>query len=193
MDIFRQAKAELNSAERAISTMKNAKTFDEFEDAWKSYLNNIEKCWVKVERACQHKRNVFQPWQGKYAVSRKKDMLLRYIKHARNVDQHTFEETVKHVPGGFALKHPGGSGFVKSFKMEKGVITEYIGSPLIVENYPSQIELLKIKDSGNWYNPPTQHLDENLEKRDPIYVAEKGLEFYNQFLKEAEEKFADKV
>ncbi len=38
MDIFRQAKAELNSAERAISLRKTAENFDEFEDAWKSFL-----------------------------------------------------------------------------------------------------------------------------------------------------------
>ncbi len=35
MDTFRPAKSELKSAERAISLMKNATTFDEFEEAWK--------------------------------------------------------------------------------------------------------------------------------------------------------------
>jgi len=193
MDIFRQARVEINSAERAILLMKNSKTFDKFEEAWKSFLNNIEKCRVKVERACQHKRNLFQPWQGKFITLRKKDPLLRYIKHARNVDQHTIEEIVKHTPGWSGLRHTGRSGYVKSLKIANNVITEYIGSPLVIENHPSRIDLLRVKDSGNWYNPPTSHLDKNLEQRDPISIAQTGLEFYRQFLKEAEEKFAENI
>ncbi len=193
MDTFRPAKSELKSAERAISSMKNATTFDEIEEAWKIYLGSIEKCWIKIERVCQPKRNTFEPWQGQYKKLRKKDMLLRYIHHARNADQHTIEETVKHIPGGYALRNIQNKNFTKSLKIENGVITEYIGSPRMLETFPSRIELLRFKENGNWYNPPTQHLDKNLEKRDPIYIAEKGLEFYNQFVNEAEEKFANNV
>lgn len=191
MDLFRQAKIEIQSAERAITKLKDAKTFDEFEDAWKNYLNNIEKCWKKVERICQPIKNKFQPWQGQFVRLRRKDMLLKYLLHARNADQHSIQEIIEHKQGGVAFKHPGGSGFVESMKIVNGVITEYIGSPLIVENYPSKIELLKFKNRSGWYNPPTQHLDQNLEKRDPISVAQKGLEFYKQFLEEAERKFKD--
>jgi len=117
-------------------------------------------------------------------------MLLRYIHHARNADQHTIEETVKHIPGGFALRNIGGKGYTKSLKIVNGVITEYEGSSRILETFPSRIELLRFKENGDWHNPPTQHLDKNLEERDPISVAQTGLIFYEQFLKEAEEKFA---
>ncbi|MCW5959013.1 MAG: hypothetical protein KIS76_02565 [Pyrinomonadaceae bacterium] len=190
MDIFKQAKTELKSAERAISMMKTAKTFDEFEEAWKMYLNSIEKCWIKVERICQHKRNIFEPWQGKYKRLRKKDMLLRYLHHARNADQHTIEETVKHIPSRWEAKFPNGSGYIRSMKIVNGAITEYEGSPMLIESFPSRIELLRFKERGDWHNPPTQHLDKNLEHRDPISIAQKGFRFYGEFLVNAEDRFS---
>jgi hypothetical protein len=56
------AKRELTAAEKAIERMPHAKSLRDLEDEWKNYLNAIEKCWVKAERACQHIRNKFQPW-----------------------------------------------------------------------------------------------------------------------------------
>jgi hypothetical protein len=60
------AKRELIVAQRAIERMREAKSVEDLEDEWKTYLSAIEKYWIKVERACQHVRNRFQPWQGKY-------------------------------------------------------------------------------------------------------------------------------
>ena len=80
------AKRELASAEKAIRRMSGAQSIEDLEDEWKNFLNSIEKVWVKAERSCQHIRNEFQPWQGKFARERKKDALLKYIKHARNSD-----------------------------------------------------------------------------------------------------------
>ncbi|MFA6011587.1 MAG: hypothetical protein WC799_16485 [Desulfobacteraceae bacterium] len=86
------AKRELDAAERAIERMTQAMSIEELEDEWKAFLNTIEKCWIKTERVCQHVKNKFQPWQGNYTNERKNDPLLRYIKHARNSDQHTIQE-----------------------------------------------------------------------------------------------------
>ena len=70
------AKRELASAEKAIRRMSGAQSIEDLEDEWKNFLNSIEKVWVKAERSCQHIRNEFQPWQGKFARERKKDALL---------------------------------------------------------------------------------------------------------------------
>lgn len=193
MDLLRHAKAELKSAERAISTMKVAKTFEDFEESWKFFLISIEKCWTKIERAFQHKRNTFEPWQGQYKKLRKNDRLLRYIHHARNVDQHTVQEIVEHIPGYNSIAVPvDGEVYIEKLETDGSVIN-YIGTkPPIISLRPSRIELCRIKDRGDWYNPPTRHLELNLSQRDPISVAQKGFEFYSKLLTEAEQKFGDR-
>jgi hypothetical protein len=78
--------------------MRSASDFDSFEDAWRQYLMALRKVWIKTERGCQHVRKRFEPWQGKFKRQRKKDQLLRYLKHARNADEHTIQLILDDVP-----------------------------------------------------------------------------------------------
>jgi hypothetical protein len=69
---LKAAKAELRSAMRSIDAMKSSLDFELFEEEWRDFLNCVEQLWNKVERSCQHKRNTFQPWQGKFTRLRKR-------------------------------------------------------------------------------------------------------------------------
>lgn len=186
---FRQARAEIYTAEQALQSMKLAKSFNEFERIWKIYLNCIEKCWLKVEGICQPIRNNFEPWQGKFLNLRKKDMLLKYLKNARDADQHTIQEVVEPITelrSIYALHNT----HIKSLRIDGGNITEYVGSkPLFTTNTLAGVKLLRIKNRSDWYSPPTQHLGKCLEKNDPISIAQHGLEFYKDFLDQAEKEF----
>jgi hypothetical protein len=186
-----QAKAALRAANRALERMKDAHDVEEFEDAWQDYLGSLEKSWVKVERSCQAYRNRFQPWQGKFARRRKKDPLLRYLKHARHADEHTIEEIIERVPGYRTLNPAyGNSWHIEHLEIRDGDIVSYSGDkPVMVQDIPDRVELRRFKESGTWYNPPTQHLDKALNRQDPISVAELGLRFYTNFVEQAEEKF----
>jgi hypothetical protein len=171
--------------------MKAASNVEEFEDAWQDFLGSLEKSWIKVERSCQQFRNTFQPWQGKLARQRRKDPLLRYLKHARNADEHTIEEIIEHVPGHRTLNPAyGNSWYIEHLEIWGGDVVSYSGDkPMIVQDFPDRVELRRFKGSGTWYNPPTQHLGQPLEQRDPISFAELGLRFYANFIEQAEEKF----
>lgn len=185
------AKRELRTAEKAIERMTEAENLEDLEDEWKIYLNAIEKVWVKTERACQHVRNKFQPWQGAFARERNKDALLKYIKHARNSDQHAIEETMDQKNASSSMYIEGGEDvYIDSLKIDNGKLIEYRGSkPLTIENLPNRIELLRVKDSNKWYNPPKSHKQVKLHWPAPVDVAILGLEYYSDFVKQAESKF----
>jgi hypothetical protein len=102
------SKRELTAASRALERMKSSSNFDELEDEWKSFLHSIEKVWVKAERACQHVRNQFEPWQGRFVTERRKDPLLSYLRHARNSDQHTIQEMMEKKPASRSMYIEGG-------------------------------------------------------------------------------------
>jgi len=187
------AKKEMAAAKRALTSMKAATSFDVFEEEWRDLLNCLEKLWNKVERGCQHKKDSFQPWQGKYSRERKKDMLLRYLKQARDADNHSIQEVAEVRPGHRTMNfvNPMG-GYIDHMEIRNGEVVSYRGDPMIVADHPPTVEAVKVKNSGNWYNPPTSHLGKSVKSKHPVLLGELGIKFYESFLNEAEEKFHKK-
>ncbi|HTE21937.1 MAG TPA: hypothetical protein VK674_02745 [Candidatus Limnocylindria bacterium] len=186
---LKHCKNELKSAETSLIRMRKAKTLDELEVEWKNYLAAIEKAWLKAEQECSAIRNRFQPWQGQYSRERRKDQLLRYLKHARNSDQHTIQALVETKPGKYEAKIQG-SVYIDKLVVSKGQVVEYRGSkPLEVTVLPERVELMQVKDRGKWYNPPLTHKTTRLIWPDPIKVAELGLKYYQDFISEIEKDF----
>jgi hypothetical protein len=185
------AKRELSIAEKAIERMSKATSLDDLEDEWNIYLGAIEKCWVKAERSCQQFRSQFQPWQGVFSNERKKDALLRYLKHARNSDQHSIQETMQKRDASSSMYVEGGDYVhIEKLEIKNGQLVEYKGNkPLIIENLPNRIELVPVKDGANWYNPPKSHKQIKLVWPAPIDVAIIGLEYYRSYLQQIETKF----
>lgn len=152
VDPLKHPRAELKAAENALQAMRTAQSFDKFEEEWRSFLNYLEKVWVKAERACQHIQNQFLPWQGEFSRLRKKDMLLRYLKQARDADNHSIQEVVEHKPGIYSFSLPGGPGGVRIDRLRTGPdgrVIEYVGShrPTIIDE-PPQINVVPVKNKA---------------------------------------------
>jgi hypothetical protein len=86
-----RTKAELRAAKRALETMKSATSLPDMREAWQTFIDRLEKIWVKVERECQPVRSTFQPWQGEHKRMRDSDPLLVYLHQARHADQHSIQ------------------------------------------------------------------------------------------------------
>ena len=155
-----------------MERMRSAPDFDGFKDAWLQYLAALRKVWIKTERGCQHVRKSFEPWQGKFKRQRKIDQLLRYLEHARNADQHSLQLILDDVPE--QIVTAGGD-------------TVYVGNDVVV--IAPRIELRPVKASGEWYEPPVEHLGTALAERGPLNVAELGLTFYADFVEQTERTF----
>jgi hypothetical protein len=189
-EILKHPRAELRSAARAIVGMRNAKSLEEFEAEWREFLTCLEKVWTKVERSCQAVRNKFEPWQGKYHRLRKKDMLLRYLKQARDADNHSIQDFTKIEPGSRSIRfvNPQG-GYIKHMEIRGGEITAYEGDPIVVEDKPPHPVAVPVKNNGEWFNPPTSHLGQPVTTNHPIVLAELGLRFYEGYVNEVERQF----
>jgi hypothetical protein len=193
MSTLLAAKRELAATKRALESMRTAKTLDDLEAAWRSFLQNANKVWTKLELVCKAPSKA-QPWFGGHLRARKKDMLLRYLHHARNSDEHTLTEIVSKQPGGIGIRGaPGTSGVhIKSMTIKggpQGMHIDYEGSPIEIVQIAPHVQLERVFDRGDWYNPPTQHLDKPLGKTDPIGVAALGYEYICAMVAEAEGKF----
>lgn len=190
---LKHAKAELAAASRAIEGMNAAPDMEVFEAEWRQYLSCLEKAWVKVERACEPCRNSFQPWQGKFQRLRKKDMLLRYLNQARDADNHSIQEMTAIDPGGTSgsFVNPFG-GYIKSLRTGvNGEIVHYEGDPMNITVTAPHPVAVRVKNSGQWSNPPTSHLGLPVHNARPAELARLGLDFYRDYVDQVEKKFFD--
>lgn len=191
-DPLRQPRAELAAARRAIEGMRTANGMDEFESHWRIFLNAIEKVWQKVEGCCQPVRIAFQPWQGRYQALRKTDMLLRYIKQARDADNHSIQDITAFQAGSRAMRfvNPRG-GHIKRMQISGGQIVHYEGDPMIVEDHPPHPIAVRVKNHGEWFNPPSTHLGHPVPNQHPVLLAELAHKFYSSYIDEVDRKFFD--
>jgi hypothetical protein len=191
-DPLRQPRAELAAARRAIEGMRTANGMDEFESHWRIFLNAIEKVWQKVEGCCQPVRSAFQPWQGRYQALRKTDMLLRYIKQARDADNHSIQDITAFQAGSRAMRfvNPRG-GHIKRMQISGGQIVHYEGDPMIVEDHPPHPIAVRVKNHGEWFNPPSTHLGHPVPNQHPVLLAELAHKFYSSYIDEVDRKFFD--
>jgi hypothetical protein len=188
-----QSRIEIEKAKKSLNLMKESKTMLDFESNWRDFLIHLEKAWIKSERECLDFKNRFQPWQGKYVKIRRTDPLLKYLKNARDVDTHSIEEIVDKIPGSRTITTLNKQEplFAKKLVIKNGEIIEYEGNqPLIIEDKPGRIDAKSFTNQGTIYLPPTYHLGKPLKhSKNPLEIAELGLEFYSKFLDEIEKKF----
>jgi hypothetical protein len=60
---------------------------------------------------------------------------------------------------------------------------------MIIEETPPHPVAVAVKNNGEWYNPPTSHLEQAVGSHHPLVLAELGLKFYSGYLDEVEKKF----
>lgn len=206
-----KAKKELRAARRDLEMMRGASSFDVYEDAWRSGLAALERCWHAIQHAGKSASPRFSPWLGKYTSFRRTDPLVCYLHHARNSQEHSIRETIEHVPGFIGIGvAPGmiGAPIPEEFRRTLGLPPGTLAYPMPnvyidgagkmtiegdrrgVHIEPSRTELLRVADSGVHYDPPTEHLGFRLAKRDPVTVLDLGVRFYEEVLIDAEQTFS---
>ncbi|TRX71254.1 hypothetical protein FNN09_07525 [Carboxylicivirga sp. M1479] len=171
--------------------MKKAKDLDEYETHWRNFLNDLEKVWIKSERECQDLKNKFQPWQGKFKRERRTFSLLKYLKNARDADVHSIHEIVEKSPGSTAINFANKKGgHIKEIKFENGAITKYEGDPIVAKIKAPKIEACTFTNNGQTFVPPQNYRGVGLKNpRNPIELAQKGIEYYENYLEQIEANF----
>lgn len=186
--LLKHSRFEIEVAEQAIMRMKQSKSIEEYESEWRTFLFALEKIWIKTERSCQGFRSKFELWQSQYKKERKKDMLLKYLKQARDADNHSIQEMKPENQSMRFLRK--GTNYIKSMVMRGGKLLHYEGDPIKISIKKPHPVAVRIKNSGKWYNPPTSHNGKRIETPHPTLLAELGLSWYKSFVVETEKEFS---
>lgn len=185
-----KAKHELKAAETAIERMTKAKDFNDYETEWKNFLTALERVWKKTELACKEYRG-FQPYQGKYKRLRRQDELLRYLKNARDAEEHTILPTMikQNEMVQFGLAAGASYGYIEKLRIEDGQVIENISHGIEVRSIPEGMALTQFENRGTTYNIPNIHLGNMIDSDSPEKVALLGLRFYRDFVRRVEQRF----
>jgi hypothetical protein len=150
----------LNKAKAALAAMEQASNFAELEPAWSDFLISAHRIYSKLEQGAKIS-GTSSGWFGRKKHERKTEVLLRYIHHARNVDEHGLADITKKTPGGIGLGvGPGIWRYDGTIAPGKTLTVTAVGGQVpgvskFVEVIPPKIIMVQVVDSGQKYDPPT--------------------------------------
>lgn len=179
---------ELQLAQEAILAMTKAETLDEFETSWKSCLSRLERVWSKTKDTYRTDPK-WTGWSGVFANQRATDPLLKYLRNARNVDEHTVADITNRDPGRTVVRGAGeGSAVIHSGKISNGAFNGRAEN-LEVTFHPERTVLLPVVNQGTTSAVPHVHLGNPIDPSNVIKIAELGATYYANLLAAAQVAF----
>jgi hypothetical protein len=174
--------SDITRAETHLQSMVDATRVSDYQGAWQDFLYRLERIW-EVTRYTYKQRTWYSKACGTYYQLQRKDPLLKYLKHARNAETHTTQGSIE-APLQFLIKDRYNEPFhLRDIEttFENGVLTLDLIIPELLD-FDAQVargapSLLRFKSRGAWYNPPSSHLGNVLNSRNPVIIGKLGLEF----------------
>lgn len=143
-----KAYSRLRIASRAIATMENSKTHEDFLDAWYVFLTAAKNVYTVLETGAKANPRSRQ-WYGALAAERRRNYFLQYIYQARHDNEHGLEFGLKAEPVGptFGVQECQWRG---KRPIQKGRNVYCLnGRPAVLEWRKANIRLTPIRDRGN--------------------------------------------
>lgn len=172
-----KARARLNATEKAIEGMKQAEDFSAFEEQWFVFLAAHNSFYNVLDEGSKV-AGPAKGWSDKVKHDRKSSVLLNYLRHARNSDDHSIRETTEAV-GAIMVSNLGGIDLSFAAKLSRQTNDLAITEPTI--------QLVTVKDrNGNEFTPPFLPTDQRTHNNCALHAAELCVEQLRQLLAEAE-------
>ncbi|HBR6057996.1 TPA: hypothetical protein L9024_000458 [Klebsiella pneumoniae] len=184
---YNPARKEIAAAKKCLDTMRLSRNLDEMDQLWRNCINHIEKSHTKLLSATKSIKEKFSSTFEQQFLSRKNDPLLKYIKQARDSDNHSIADISKKVNSCVAFSsNPAANKptyIKKIIIMEDGLVcTEFSGDPPQVDFIPERIVVVPVTNRGYTFHPPCQHLGEEVLTNSPIEIARNGILFYEKWI-----------
>jgi hypothetical protein len=165
------AQKALDQANEAFAAMQIADSFEKFEGAWTDFLTKANRVYTKLEQGAKANGKSFA-WFGGKKHERKQDQLLRYIKNAREADEHGLAKITERSAGGVGINFPGpGSVLVKRGIIGGGRIELELEDPttrVAVTVIPASVKLIEVTNYGDRYEPPLMHKGQPIRQSHPL-------------------------
>ncbi|HIE9800708.1 TPA: hypothetical protein ACXR0F_001254 [Klebsiella pneumoniae] len=188
---YNPARKEIKAAKKCISDMESSTNFDDMEQLWRDCLNHIEKSFTKLLNAINPVKGQFTNAFSKEYAIKGSDDLLRYIKQARDCDNHTIGDISKKVPASTTIDPAPGSNslYIKNLSIDGFGNMHFEGASALIQFHPESIEAIAVTSRSGTYDPPNSHLGNPITSTKPVDLARAGIAFYENWIEESSKKF----
>ena len=177
----------------ALEKMKFARTLDEKRQSWVDFIQPPHGFYIVMKQSVKGNPQATL-WFGNVEKTRREDELLSYVFQARNLEEHSLENSTQLTPGSLAsgIAAPGYSNNVTYNGITiNGVfqlnVTSNDGKPVLSRVIAPSATPKDVYDerSGKTYKVPNTFLGEELADTSFDTIAEKALEFIVKCTEEA--------
>jgi hypothetical protein len=165
----------LARAETALNAIDHAQTLTEMETAWSDFLTAANRVFSKLEQGAKI-NGKSKAWFGRKKHERRTDPILRYVHHARNADEHGLAKITEKTAAGLALgvgpgiwRFDGSIGPGGQMKIT-ALGGQVAGESKFVETIPAKVNLVRVYDCGDPYDPPPGKLPDEVAKITLNYI-----------------------
>jgi hypothetical protein len=182
IDALEMAGERLQWAEEALAELNAATTFTQAEKAWAAFLVASSAFFSKLDQGSKgNGQSVW--WFGLKKRQRKDDPVLRYLKFARNSDQHGIQRVTERQNAGWA-DIPFGKQFKTFIQMRDPETGEPNRPEMRAFLYSEHIAAVRVWDRGQFCDPPREFVGDR-DGAHPPDIAEVALEKLRDILEEA--------
>lgn len=184
---FRHVREALDEGRACASNLHRAGTFDDFNRHWRAWLRAVQRVWNKLEAVC-HEHPKFNAIKSQHVYLERADPLLRYIKMARDADEHSVEELVRTQLGIRKIavqRMPSQPGvYIEKVHTELGNLRVYSGTGRV--GLSLAVGLVPVTNRGVRADPPDQHCGTPISPPTLQRVVELTMAYFDDLLARAE-------
>lgn len=189
---FERASAECAAAHRKLEEMKQAKDIHSLAAQWSEFLVLVQRVFTKMTIATKGDTDA-KHWFLEILDIQQNDPLLKYIKTARDFDEHGIDRIVDKRPSRLDFKaKPGRTEvYIDHLSVRGNAITlgPEASKNLSIDFSPGAVELVDVRERGVSYRPPDTHLGKTIAAATPITVAELTCAFLARMLADARQQY----
>jgi hypothetical protein len=179
-----QARIQFDHASKALADLKGSNDFAAIERHWTEFLGAAGRVFNKLEQGAKVSGES-RAWFGRKHGQRRSDPLLRYVWHARNVNEHSLEQVAELNPGHAKVVEPTKRDLAALAEWEKTETRPHAVLGL-VEAVFSHVALKSVTDRAVPFPPPDTHLGAKVEHKTPAHVGDLELAYLAAMIAEAE-------
>ena len=163
-----QAGERLERARAALVALHSASSFEEADNAWTDLLTQTQTIYAKLEQGSKVSGKS-SAWFGNVKTLQKRDPLLRYIKFARNSEEHGLDRSTVRDMGTSILGRP--MAFGERVPMQVALMDAETRQPAEpwrdAAAVGPELKLITAYDRrfGDKCEPPQEHLGEPIKLR----------------------------
>ena len=152
---------ELERAARQVELLRTGRELTELTDAWKAFLDAFVQTGNKLLGGSQvvtANEAAAKSWSGVFEARLRSSVLLSYLYHARNANNHGVAAILSTEEGKLHLCSNGAIHISNIIATKGELAIKFAGTPPTIAIAPNRVVAVHVTDNGVVFHPPEEEI-----------------------------------